>query len=70
METPEQAGQRCCTGAEGHSTAKPGSGFWVQKRQLWARVGQVQVWGETQLSACLLGPLLSLHHLILQAIAE
>ena len=48
METPEQAGRRCCTGAEGLSTAEPGSGFWVQKHQLWARGEQVQVWGETR----------------------
>ena len=60
-ETPEQAGRRCCTGAEGLSTAEPGSGFWVQKHQLWARGEQVQVWGETRLSVCLPGPLLSLH---------
>ena len=57
---PEQAGRQCRTRAKGLSTAEPGSGFWVQKRQLWAREEQVQV-GETRPSACLPGPLLSLH---------
>lgn len=57
-ETPEQAGRRCCPGAEGPSAAQRGSGFWVQRRRLWACRGQVQagtrrphIWGASVITA-------------------